>query len=281
MARRVVVTGLGAVSPVGNDVPTMWKNMLDGVNGIETITAFDTSDLKVHIAGTVKNFEPEKYFEKREAKKLDVYCQYAIAAAQEAVDDSGILGKIDENRFGVYIGAGIGGLNTFINNTINLENGGPRKVSPFFIPMMIGNIATGNVAIRFNAKGVSLSVMSACATGTNSIGEAFHAIKDGYADAIIAGGAEAVVARLTIVGFQNMKALSTQRLAARRSTLSSQATETPATRTMLPLPIPRARDLREQSRSRSRRRTSQTTLRFTSTPTAPRPTSTTSPRLWR
>ena len=209
MARRVVVTGLGAVSPVGNDVPTMWKNMLDGVNGIETITAFDTSDLKVHIAGTVKNFEPEKYFEKREAKKLDVYCQYAIAAAQEAVNDSGILGKIDENRFGVYIGAGIGGLNTFINNTINLENGGPRKVSPFFIPMMIGNIATGNVAIRFNAKGVSLSVMSACATGTNSIGEAFHAIKDGYADAIIAGGAEAVVARLTIVGFQNMKALST------------------------------------------------------------------------
>ena len=209
MARRVVVTGLGAVSPVGNDAPTMWKNMLDGVNGIETITAFDTSDLKVHIAGTVKNFEPEKYFEKREAKKLDVYCQYAIAAAQEAVDDSGILGKIDENRFGVYIGAGIGGLNTFINNTINLENGGPRKVSPFFIPMMIGNIATGNVAIRFNAKGVSLSVMSACATGTNSIGEAFHAIKDGYADAIIAGGAEAVVARLTIAGFQNMKALST------------------------------------------------------------------------
>ncbi|MBU5462549.1 beta-ketoacyl-ACP synthase II [Lachnoclostridium sp. MSJ-17] len=209
MARRVVVTGLGAVSPVGNDVPTMWKNMLDGVNGIETISAFDTSDLKVHIAGTVKNFEPEKYFEKREAKKLDIYCQYAIAAAQEAVDDSGIIGNIDENRFGVYIGAGIGGLNTFINNTINLENGGPRKVSPFFIPMMIGNIATGNVAIRFNAKGVSLSVMSACATGTNSIGEAFHAIKDGYADAIIAGGAEAVVARLTIAGFQNMKALST------------------------------------------------------------------------
>ena len=209
MARRVVVTGLGAVSPVGNTVPTMWKNMLDGVNGIETITAFDTSDLKVHIAGTVKNFEPEKYFEKREAKKLDVYCQYAIAAAQEAVDDSGILGKIDENRFGVYIGAGIGGLNTFINNTVGLENGGPRKVSPFFIPMMIGNIATGNVAIRFNAKGVSLSVMSACATGTNSIGEAFHAVKDGYADAIIAGGAEAVVARLTIAGFQNMKALST------------------------------------------------------------------------
>ncbi|MEE0857636.1 MAG: beta-ketoacyl-ACP synthase II, partial [Ruminococcus sp.] len=209
MSRRVVVTGLGAISPVGNDVPTMWKNMIDGVCGIDEITAFDTSDLKVHIAGTVKGFEPEKYFEKREAKKLDIYCQYAIAAAQEAVDDSKILGTIDENRFGVYIGAGIGGLNTFVNNTIGLENGGPRKVSPFFIPMMIGNIATGNVAIRFKTKGVSLSVMSACATGTNSVGEAFHAIKDGYADAIIAGGAEAVVAPLTIAGFQNMKALST------------------------------------------------------------------------
>ena len=184
MSRRVVVTGLGAVSPVGNDVPTMWKNLVDGVNGIAEITAFDTSDLKVHIAGTVKDFQPELYFEKREAKKLDIYCQYAIAAAQQAVDDSKILGTIDENRFGVYIGAGIGGLNTFVNNTVGLENGGPRKVSPFFIPMMIGNIATGNVAIRFNAKGVSLSVMSACATGTNSIGEAF-------------------------AGFQNMKALST------------------------------------------------------------------------
>ena len=209
MSRRVVVTGIGAVSPVGNDVQTMWKNMLDGVCGIEEITAFDTSDLKVHIAGTVKGFEPEKYFEKREAKKLDIYCQYALAAAQQAVDDSGILGKIDENRFGVYIGAGIGGLNTFVNNTLGLYHGGSRKVSPFFIPMMIGNIATGNAAIRFSAKGVTLSVMSACATGTNSIGEAFHAIKDGYADAIIAGGAEAVVAPLTIAGFQNMKALST------------------------------------------------------------------------
>ena len=209
MSRRVVVTGLGAVSPVGNDIETMWKNMLDGVCGIEEITAFDTSDFKVHIAGTVKDFEPEKYFEKREAKKLDIYCQYALAAAQQAVDDSGIMGNIDENRFGVYIGAGIGGLQTFVNNTLGLDHGGPRKVSPFFIPMMIGNIATGNAAIRFNAKGVTLSVMSACATGTNSIGEAFHAVKDGYADAIIAGGAEAVVAPLTIAGFQNMKALST------------------------------------------------------------------------
>lgn len=209
MSRRVVITGMGAISPVGNDVPTMWKNMVDGVCGIETINEFDTSDLKVHIAGTVKDFEPEKYIEKREIRKLDLYTQYAIAAAQQAVDDSEILGKIDENRFGVYIGAGIGGLKTFVKNTVAMENGGAKKVSPFFIPMMIGNIATGNVAIRFNAKGASLSVMSACATGTNSIGEAFHCIKDGYADAVIAGGTEAVVAPLTIAGFQNMKALST------------------------------------------------------------------------
>lgn len=207
--RRVVVTGMGAITPVGNDVETMWTNMLAGVNGVEKITAFDTSDLKVHLAGTVKNFEPEKYIEKRELRKLDIYCQYAIAAAQQAVDDSGILGNIDEERFGVYIGTGIGGLHSFVNNVTALNEGGPRKVSPFFIPMMIGNIATGNVAIRFNAKGVSLSVMSACATGTHSIGEAFHAIKDGYADAIIAGGTESVIAPLTIAGFQNMKALST------------------------------------------------------------------------
>lgn len=209
MSRRVVVTGLGAITPVGNDVPTMWKNLVDGVCGIETITEFDTSDLKVHIAGTVKNFEAEKYIEKKEIRKTDLYCQYALAAAQQAVDDSGILGKVDENRFGVYIGAGIGGLHTFEKNTIAMANGGAKKVSPFFIPMMIGNIATGNVAIRFNAKGVSLSVISACATGTHAIGEAFHAIKHGYADAIIAGGAEATIAPLTIAGFQNIKALST------------------------------------------------------------------------
>ena len=207
--RRVVVTGMGAITPVGNDIDTMWANMLAGVNGVEKITSFDTSDLKVHLAGTVKNFEPEKYIEKRELRKLDIYCQYAIAAAQQAVDDSGILGNINEERFGVYIGAGIGGLHSFVNNVTALNEGGPRKVSPFFIPMMIGNIATGNVAIRFKAKGVSLSVMSACATGTHSIGEAFHAIKDGYADAIIAGSTEAVIAPLTIAGFQNMKALST------------------------------------------------------------------------
>ncbi|MCQ2514030.1 MAG: beta-ketoacyl-ACP synthase II [Ruminococcus sp.] len=210
MSRRVVITGLGAISPVGNNVPEMWKNLVDGVCGIETITEFDTSDLKVTVAGTVKGFAPEDFgIEKREARKLDLYSQYALAAAKEAVEDSGILGNVDENRFGVYIGTGIGGLQTFYKNAVGMENGGAKKVSPFFIPMMIANIATGNVAIKYNAKGASLSTMSACATGTNSIGEAFHAIKDGYADAIIAGGSEAVITPLTIAGFQNIKALST------------------------------------------------------------------------
>lgn len=129
MSRRVVVTGVGAVSPVGNDAETTWKNLVDGVCGIEEISAFDTSDLKVHIAGTVKNFDPTEYIEKRDVKKTDLYCQYAIAAAQQAVDDSKILGTVDENRLGVYIGAGIGGLNTFVENTVALHENGPRKIS--------------------------------------------------------------------------------------------------------------------------------------------------------
>ena len=209
MSRRVVVTGIGAVSPVGNDVQTMWKNMLDGVCGIEEITAFDTSDLKVHIAGTVKGFEPEKYFEKREAKKLDIYCQYALAAAQQAVDDSGILGKIDENRFGVYIGAGIGGLNTFVNNTLGLDHGGPRKVSPFFIPMMIGNMAAGQTSIALDVHGPSCDIVTACATGTDCIGAAFRVLQYGEADVMIAGGTEAGISAAPVAGFSSMKALCT------------------------------------------------------------------------
>ena len=304
--RRVVVTGMGAITPVGNDIDTMWANMLAGVNGVEKITSFDTSDLKVHLAGTVKNFEPEKYIEKRELRKLDIYCQYAIAAAQQAVDDSGILGNINEERFGVYIGAGIGGLHSFVNNVTALNEGGPRKVSPFFIPMMIGNIATGNVAIRFKAKGVSLSVMSACATGTHSIGEAFHAIKDGYADAIIAGGTEAVIAPLTIAGFQNMKALSTnenpetasrpfdknrdgfvmgegagmlvlknmstQRQEALRFMLNLQATAILVTLTMLQLPTLRVQDLQEQSKLLWQRLAQPMTISFISMLTVLQPT---------
>lgn len=209
MSRRVVVTGVGAVTPVGNDVATMWKNMLDGVCGIDKITKFSTDDLTVKIAGEVKDFDPTSVVEKRDIRKTDMYTIFALAAAKEAVEDSGIIGTVDEKRLGSYIGCGIGGLYSFVENTQAFLEKGPRKVSPHFIPKMIGNIATGQVAIKYNAKGVSLSVMSACASGSNSVGEAFHAVKDGYADAVIAGGAECVVHPLTIAGFSNMKALST------------------------------------------------------------------------
>lgn len=207
--RRVVVTGLGAVTPVGNDIPAMWKSLQDGVCGIDYITKFDTENFKVKVAAEVKNFDPLQYFEKKELRKTDVFTQFAVAAAQQAVDDSGIIDTIDPERFGTYVGSGIGGMETFINNVNAMEQFGGKKVSPFFIPMMIGNIAAGTLAIRFNAKGVCLPITTACATGTHSIGEAFHAIKHGYADAIIAGGAEATIVPLAVAGFGNMKALST------------------------------------------------------------------------
>lgn len=206
--RRVVVTGLGAVTPVGNDVESMWTALKNGESGIDYITKFDTDDLKVKIAGEVKNFDPTLYIEKKELRKTELFTQYAVAAATQAVKDSGIENNIEPERLGVYVGAGIGGIGTFVENTLGMDKGGARKVSPFFIPMMIGNIAAGTIAIRFNAKGVCLPVVTACATGTHSIGEAFHAIKHGYADAIITGGAEAAVTPLAIAGFSNMKALS-------------------------------------------------------------------------
>ena len=206
--RRVVVTGLGAVTPVGNDVESMWTALKNGEGGIDYITEFDTDDLKVKIAGEVKNFDPTLYIEKKELRKTELFTQYAVAAATQAVKDSGIENNIEPERFGVYVGAGIGGIGTFVENTLGMDKGGARKVSPFFIPMMIGNIAAGTIAIRFNAKGVCLPVVTACATGTHSIGEAFHAIKHGYADAIITGGAEAAVTPLAVAGFSNMKALS-------------------------------------------------------------------------
>lgn len=207
--RRVVVTGLGAVTPVGNDVAVMWENMLNGVCGIDKIKNFDTEDCAVKIAGEIKDFDPTTVIEKRDLRKTDMYTVFALSAAQQAMDDSGLSGKIDPKRLGVYVGAGIGGLWTFCENVQALIEKGPRKVSPHFIPKMIGNIACGQIAIKYNAQGPTLAPVSACATGSNAIGEAFHAIKDGYADAVITGGAENVVHPLTIAGFSNMKALST------------------------------------------------------------------------
>ncbi|MDD6848282.1 MAG: beta-ketoacyl-ACP synthase II [Oscillospiraceae bacterium] len=209
MMRRVVVTGIGAITPVGNDVPTMWDNMLKGVCGIDKITRFDTEELPVKNAGEVKDFDPTTVVEKRDLRKTDMYTIYALGAASEAMNDSGLEGTVDPKRLGVYVGAGIGGLFTFIENTQAYLEKGPRKVSPHFIPKMIGNIACGQIAIKYNAQGPTLAPVSACATGSNAVGEAFHAIKDGYADAIITGGAEYVVHPLTISGFANMKALST------------------------------------------------------------------------
>ena len=204
--KRVVITGIGAVTPVGNTAEEMWTSMKNGVCGIDRIARFDTSDTKAKVAAEVKNFDPTEYIEKRDCRKMDLFCQYAIAAATQAVKDSGIEGKVDPNRFGVYIGSGVGGITTFYEQSINLYTG--KSISPFFIPMMIGNIAAGNVAIRFKAKGPCLPVVTACSTSTHAVGEAFHAIKYGMADAIIAGGAEATITPLAIKGFTSCKALT-------------------------------------------------------------------------
>ncbi len=210
--RRVVVTGLGVISPVGNTAETYWDSLVSGQSGIDFITKFDTTDYKVKIAAEVKGFDPHDYMEKGEIRKTDLFAQYAIAAAAQAVEDSGILGKVEPERFGVYVGSGIGGMNTFINECDKLLKGGPRKVSPLFVPMMISNMASGNIAIKYNAQGPSLPVVTACATSTNAVGEAFRSIRFGYADAILAGGAEATVNPLAIAGFTNCMALSTKNI---------------------------------------------------------------------
>lgn len=207
---RVVVTGLGVISPVGNDVATFWNSLKEGKSGIDFITRFDTTEYKAKIAAEVKDFDPLLYLEKSELRKTDLYCQYAQAAAKQAVEDSGIEGNINPERLGVYVGSGIGGMQTFVAQCEKLEHSGPKRVSPHFIPMMIGNIAAGSIAIKYNAQGPSLPVVTACATSTNTIGEAFHAIKHGYADAIIAGGAEATITPLAVAGFINCMALTTR-----------------------------------------------------------------------
>ena len=209
MDRRVVVTGTGVISPVGNDVKTYWDSLLKGVCGIDFITSFPTDDLPVKIAGEVKDFNPADYqIEAPFERKQDKFTLYAVAAAWQAVTESGITGNIDPMRFGVYVGSGIGGFATQMRETEKLFNEGAKWVSPLFIPTMIANIAAGNIAIRNNACGPCLPVVTACATSTHAIGEAYRAIKHGYADAVIAGGSEAAVVPLGIAGFANAKALS-------------------------------------------------------------------------
>ena len=213
MTRRVVVTGTGIISPVGNDVKTYWKNIVEGVCGIELITSFPTDDLPAKVAGEVKDFNPADYeIEPGFARKQDMFTIYAVAAAWQAVKESGLVsaedGNIAPERFGVYVGSGIGGFKTIEKETLKMANEGPRWVSPLFIPTIISNIAAGNIAIRNNACGPCMPVVTACATSTHAIGEAFRAIKHGYADAIIAGGSEAPLIPLAIAGFANAKALS-------------------------------------------------------------------------
>lgn len=208
--RRVAVTGLGVISPVGNDIDTFFRTLVSGVHGIGPITKFDAADHKVKIAAEVKNFDILDYADKNQARRMDLYTKYAVAAAEQAMRDSSLGGRVDPARFGVYVGSGIGGMETFMREHEKLLNGGPRKVSPLFIPMMIGNIAAGTIAIRHGAKGPSLPVVTACASSTNTIGEAYRAIRHGYADAILAGGAEAVINPLAVAGFTNCMALSTR-----------------------------------------------------------------------
>ncbi|MCL2201039.1 MAG: beta-ketoacyl-ACP synthase II [Oscillospiraceae bacterium] len=207
--RRVVVTGLGAITPIGNDIETMWANLAAGKHGFGPITRFDLEGYKASLAAEVKDFDPLEYLEKGEVRRLDLYSIYAIAAASQAVKDSGIEGQIAPERFDVCFGSGIGGMETFETEIEKLLSGGSRKVSPLFIPMMIPNLAAGNLAIRFKAKGSCTAVITACATGTDAIGTAYRAIKHGYADGAIAGGSEAVIARMGVSGFQNMTALTT------------------------------------------------------------------------
>ena len=211
--KRVVITGTGVISPVGNDVQTYWKNLLDGVCGIDYIKSVPTDDLPVRIAGEVKDFNPSDYgIEPPFARKQDKFTLYAVAAAWQAVKESGLNagegGNIDPLRFGVYVGSGVGGFSTVMREAEKLLNEGAKWVSPLFVPTMIGNIASGNIAIRNNACGPCLPVVTACATSTHAIGEAYRAIKYGYADAIIAGGTEAAVIPIAIAGFANAKALS-------------------------------------------------------------------------
>lgn len=213
MNRRVVVTGTGVISPVGNDTQTFWKNILDGVCGIDFITSIPTDDLPVKIAGEIKDFSPADYgIEPPFARKQDKFTVYAVAAAWQAMKEAGLNsgeeGNIDPFRLGVYVGSGIGGFNTQVRETEKILKDGAKWISPLFIPTMISNIAAGNIAIRNGACGPCLPVVTACATSTHAIGEAYRAIKHGYADAIITGGTEAAIIPLGLAGFANAKALS-------------------------------------------------------------------------
>lgn len=207
--KRVVITGMGAVTPLGNTVEEFWDGLKNGKNGIAPITKFDASETGITVAAEVKDFDPTLYMGRKEYRRMDLYSQYAVAAAVQAVADSGLdVEAIDASRFGVIIGSGIGGLIEMESGIIKMHDKGPKRVPPMFVPMTIGNMAAGNTSIKVGAKGISLDIVTACASATNSIGEAFRNIKHGYSDVIIAGGAEGTICEIGIAGFAALTALS-------------------------------------------------------------------------
>jgi 3-oxoacyl-[acyl-carrier-protein] synthase II len=211
MKNRVVITGMGLISPVGNTLEDFWANLLAGNSGIDYITSFDVTEYPTRIAGEVKDFQPEDYMDKKDIRRTDRFVQFAIGAAKMAQEHAKInMGEVDADRVGVYIGSGIGGLATFEDQVKTLLEKGPKRVSPFFIPMMIANMASGQVSIVLGAKGPNSAAVSACATGTNSIGDAFRIIQRGEADAMFAGGSEATIRPTGLAGFSAARAMSTR-----------------------------------------------------------------------
>lgn len=211
MNRRVVITGIGTVSPIGTGKDEFFSSLKEGKSGVSEITKFDTGDIPVKIAAEVKDFNAEDFMSKKDAKRMDLFSQYAVAAASLAIDDSELdLESIDKERFGVIIGSGIGGMATFEDQMDVYRKKGARRVSPFFIPMMIINMASGHIGIQFGAKGPNETVVTACASSTHALGDAFEVIRRGDADILVSGGTEASITEMAISGFASMKALSTR-----------------------------------------------------------------------
>ena len=209
LMKRVVITGMDVISPVGNNIKTFWNRIKSGEHGISFIESFDTSDIDVKVAAEIKDFDPTQYIEKKEARRTDRYCQFAVAAALEALKDAGTDFKdIDPYRVGVIVGSGIGGLQTLENEHSKFMEKGSGRVSVFFIPMMISNMAAGTIAMKTDFKGVNFAPVTACSTSTHAIGEAYRQIKHGYLEACVTGGAEAAITKFSIAGFNNMTALS-------------------------------------------------------------------------
>lgn len=210
MSRRVVVTGLGAVTPIGNNVDDFWTSVKTGKIGFDHITKFDTTDYKCHIAAELKDFNPQDFMDRKAAKRMEPFSQYAVAAAKQAIDDSGLdIEKEDPYMVGCAIGSGIGSLQAMERETQKLYEKGPNRVNPLLVPLMICNMAAGNVSIQFGLKGKSINDVTACATGTNTIGEAYRSIQYGEADVMVAGGTEGSVCPIGIAGFTALTALST------------------------------------------------------------------------